>query len=133
MDSNMIFNIVALGFIVFFFYSRFAGVKGLRNLSSDQFQEAMDKDKHVLIDVREPGEVKQGYIPGAVNIPLSSMGRRLSEIPKDRPIYLYCRSGMRSKQAARVLRKNGFSELSHLKGGMMAWKGSLTQQSSGGA
>ncbi|OAS13379.1 rhodanese-like domain-containing protein [Paenibacillus oryzisoli] len=133
MDSNMIFNIVALGFIVFFFYSRFAGVKGLRNLSSDQFQEATSKDKHHLIDVREPGEVKQGYIPGAVNIPLSSLGRRLSEIPKDRPLYLYCRSGMRSKQAARVLRKNGWSELAHLKGGMMAWKGSVTQQSSGGA
>ncbi|MDR6554647.1 rhodanese-like domain-containing protein [Paenibacillus qinlingensis] len=135
MDSTMIFNIVALGFIVFFFYSRFAGVKGLRNLSSEQFQEAMavDKDKHVLIDVREPGELKQGYIPGAVNMPLSTMNRRLAEIPKDRPVYLYCRSGMRSKQAARILRRNGFSELSHLKGGMMAWKGSVTQQSSGGA
>ncbi|MGO4498636.1 rhodanese-like domain-containing protein [Paenibacillus sp. 2RAB27] len=129
MDSNMIFNLVALGFIIWFFYSRFAGVKGLRNLSSEQFQEAMaaDKDKSVLIDVREPGEMKQGYIPGAVNIPLSSMGKRLSEIPKDRQIYLYCRSGMRSKQAARMLRKNGFSELSHLKGGIMSWRGKQTQ------
>lgn len=127
MNSNMIFNIVALGFIVWFFYSRFAGVRGLRNLTSDDFQEAMDKDKHVLIDVREPGEVKQGYIPGALNIPLSSMGRRLAEIPKDRPIYLYCRSGMRSKQAARILTKNGFIDVSHLKGGIMAWRGKQTQ------
>ena len=129
MDSNMIFNIVALGFIVWFFYSRFAGVKGLRNLSSEQFQEAMgsDKQKYTLIDVREPGEVKQGYIPGAVNIPLSTIGKRVGEIPKDRPIYLYCRSGMRSKQAARVLRKQGFNELSHLKGGLMSWQGKQVQ------
>jgi rhodanese-related sulfurtransferase len=127
MNSNMIFNIVALCFIVWFFYSRFAGVRGLRNLSSDEFQEGMDKDKHMLIDVRESGEVKQGYIPGALNIPLSAMGRRLAEIPKDRPIYLYCRSGMRSKQAARILTKNGFSDLSHLKGGIMAWRGKQTQ------
>ncbi|KRF01100.1 sulfurtransferase [Paenibacillus sp. Soil766] len=129
MDSTMIFNIVALGFIAWFFYSRFAGVKGLRNLSPEQFQEALAADKHkqVLIDVREPGEWKQGYITGAVNIPLSAMGRRLAEIPKDRPIYLYCRSGMRSKQAARILRRNGFSELSHLKGGIMSWRGKQTQ------
>ncbi|OAS13376.1 rhodanese-like domain-containing protein [Paenibacillus oryzisoli] len=129
MDSNMIFNIVALGFIVWFFYSRFAGVKGLRSLSSEQFQEAMgsDKNKYTLIDVREPGEVKQGYIPGAVNISLSTIGKRVSEIPKDRPIYLYCRSGMRSKQAARVLRKQGFNELSHLKGGLMSWNGKQVQ------
>lgn len=129
MDSTMIFNIVALGFIVFFFYSRFAGVKGLRNLSSEQFEAALlaDKHKQVLIDVREPGEWKQSFIPGAVNIPLSTMNRRLAEIPKDRPIYLYCRSGMRSKQAARLLRRNGYSELAHLKGGIMGWRGKQTQ------
>ncbi|WNR45092.1 rhodanese-like domain-containing protein [Paenibacillus roseipurpureus] len=129
MDSKLIFNIVALGFIVWFFYSRFAGVKGLRDLSSEQLQEALASDNHkiALIDVREPGEVKQGYIPGAVNIPLSSLGKRVAEIPRDRQIYLYCRSGMRSKQAARILRKHGFSELSHLKGGIMSWKGKQTQ------
>lgn len=128
MDGKMIFDLVALCFIIWFIYSRFAGVKGLRNLSSDQLQEELkDPSKHVLIDVREPGEVKQGYIPGAVNIPLSTMGKRLAEIPKDRQILLYCRSGMRSKQAAKILRKHGISEIAHLRGGMMSWKGKISQ------
>jgi rhodanese-related sulfurtransferase len=51
----------------------------------------------------------------------------LSEIPKDKSVYLYCRSGMRSKQAARILQKNGFHEIAHLQGGMMSWKGKITK------
>ncbi|OCT16843.1 sulfurtransferase [Paenibacillus pectinilyticus] len=136
MNGKLIIDLVALGFIIWFIYSRFAGVKGLRNVSSDQLQEVMDgrddgggngKNKFILIDVREPGEVKQGFIPGAVNIPVTTMSRRVGEIPKDRQVYLYCRSGMRSKQAARILRKQGFKEISHLRGGIMSWKGKLTQ------
>ncbi|UUZ83102.1 rhodanese-like domain-containing protein [Paenibacillus sp. P26] len=52
----------------------------------------------VLIDVRELGEFKGGHIQGAKNIPLSQLNRRLGEIPKDRDLLLYCRSGMRSKK-----------------------------------
>ncbi|WP_338044828.1 rhodanese-like domain-containing protein [Paenibacillus lignilyticus] len=67
-------------------------------------------------------EIKQGYIPGAINIPLSQMKKRISEIPRDRNVYLYCRSGMRSKQAARILQKSGYRDLAHLQGGVMSWK-----------
>ncbi|NEW08155.1 rhodanese-like domain-containing protein [Paenibacillus sp. SYP-B3998] len=128
MTYTSIFNIVALAFLVWFIYSRFASVKGLNNLSSDQLEDEL-KGNHncVLIDVRELGEVKQGYIPGAINIPLSQMKQRVGEIKKNDRVYLYCRSGMRSKQAARILKKNGINELSHLQGGIMSWKGSLTK------
>ncbi|KRE32988.1 rhodanese-like domain-containing protein [Paenibacillus sp. Soil724D2] len=128
MDYTSIFNIVALAFLVWFIYSRFASLKGLNNLSPDQFQEELKvRRNYVLIDVREPSEVKHGYIPGAINIPLSQMKHKVGEIQKNNHVYLYCRSGMRSKQAARVLKKNGFNELSHLQGGIMSWKGKLTE------
>lgn len=128
MDYTSIFNIVALAFLVWFIYSRFASLKGLNNLSPDQFQEELKgRRNYVLIDVREPSEVKQGFIPGAINIPLSQMKQRVSEIQKNNHVYLYCRSGMRSKQAARVLKKNGFNKLSHLQGGIISWKGKLTE------
>lgn len=69
MDYTSILNIVALVFLVWFIYSRFASLKGLNNLSPAQFQEELKgKLNYILIDVREPGEVKQGYIPGAINI-----------------------------------------------------------------
>lgn len=128
MDYKFIFNIVVIAFLVWFIYTRFAGVKGLKNLLPDQFQDELKGNRnHILIDVREPSEVKQGYITGARNIPLSRIKSKLSEIPKDKSVYLYCRSGMRSKQAARILQKNGFHEIAHLQGGMMSWKGKITK------
>lgn len=126
MDYYLIFNIVLVAFLVWFVYSRFAGVKGLKNLMPNLFQDELKSNHNkILIDVREPGEVKQGYIPGAINIPLSQIKNRVGEIPKDKSIYLYCRSGMRSKQAARILSKHGYLNMAHLQGGIMAWGGQV--------
>ena len=62
----------------------------------------------VLLDVRSPGEFASGALPGAKNIPVQSLGSRLSELPKDRPIVVYCASRMRSASARSLLVKNGF-------------------------
>lgn len=126
MDLSLIINILLIALVVWFIYSRFASVKGLKNLSFQQFQEELKNNSNkLLIDVREPNEVKQGYIPGAMNIPLSQIAKKAHEIPKDKNIYLYCRSGMRSQQAARVLNKQGFSNVAQLQGGIMAWRGQI--------
>lgn len=124
MDSTMIFNILLYVLLGWFIYSRFAPIKGLKNLPESEFAAQLGKNpKKILIDVREPHEFKSGYIPGAANIPLSQLKSRAGEIPKDRDVFLYCRSGMRSKQAAKILAKAGHRNLSHLQGGMMAWRG----------
>ncbi|GAA4843496.1 rhodanese-like domain-containing protein [Paenibacillus vulneris] len=129
MDIQLIIKIVAVACLVWFLYSRFAGVKGLKTLNSDDFQQELKENPNaLLVDVREPGEVKQGFIPGAVNIPLTQLNRRWGEIPRDKSVYLYCRSGMRSKQAARVLIRNGLRDVAHLQGGVAAWKGKLVEQ-----
>ncbi|MNG23931.1 hypothetical protein D3C84_1085970 [compost metagenome] len=71
MSTNAIINIVIGILLVWFVYTRLAGIKGLRNLTSVQFQDELKLNlNRVLIDVREPSEVKQGYIAGARNIPL---------------------------------------------------------------
>jgi phage shock protein E len=63
-----------------------------------------------IVDVRTPGEFAEEAYPGAVNIPLGILQAKLDELgPKDRPIVLYCASGARSAQAARVLREAGFA------------------------
>jgi len=65
-----------------------------------------------IIDVRSPGEFRDGAYPGAVNIPLATLPARLMELePKDKPIVLYCASGARSGQAARILKQAGFSDV----------------------
>ena len=64
-----------------------------------------------IVDVRSPEEFKDGAYPGALNIPLGEIGRRLGEIPKDKPVVLYCLSGARSASAARTLKQAGFTDV----------------------
>lgn len=73
-----------------------------------------------LIDVREPDEVAEGTLPGAVNIPLGELPDRVGEIDRTRPVVLLCRSGGRSGKAAQFLVDNGFSDVTNLAGGMLA-------------
>lgn len=64
-----------------------------------------------IVDVRSPGEYGSGAYPGAVNIPLQALGARLGEIPRNRPVIVYCASGMRSASAARVLAHAGYADV----------------------
>jgi phage shock protein E len=64
-----------------------------------------------IVDVRTPGEFGGGAYPGAVNIPLHELRGRLAEIPKDRPVVVYCASGVRSASAARILARAGYAQV----------------------
>ena len=61
-----------------------------------------------LVDVRSIAEFNNGNAPGTLNIPLSELGKRLNEIPKDKPVVLCCASGSRSGMAKLLLLKNGY-------------------------
>jgi phage shock protein E len=65
----------------------------------------------MIVDVRTPDEFRDGAYPGAMNIPLSELGRRLAEIPKNRPVVLYCASGARSSSAARAMKQAGYADV----------------------
>ena len=77
---------------------------------------------HLLIDVRSPEEFADGSIAGAVNIPADQVRERMAELPRDRPIYLYCQQGLRGYIVHRILRHNGFEQLYNLSGGYALWK-----------
>lgn len=76
----------------------------------------------LVIDVREPREFKQGHIPGALLLPLSEIIEGNGLPPDNRPIVLACRSGRRSTRAAALLAQRGYSDLTVLEGGMLAWQ-----------
>ena len=87
----------------------------------DVFNMLKDKDKYFLLDVRTPEEYEEGFIENSVLIPLSELEGRISEIPGDKPIIVYCRSGNRSAQAAEILIKNNFSQVYNMLGGITEW------------
>ncbi|MDD3818556.1 MAG: rhodanese-like domain-containing protein [Actinomycetota bacterium] len=75
---------------------------------------------YIILDVRTAGEFKEGYIEGAVNIPVSELESRLDELSRDKSIIVYCRSGSRSRSAADILVKNGFTHVYNM-GGIVSW------------
>jgi phage shock protein E len=64
-----------------------------------------------IVDVRSPEEFRDGFYPGAKNIPVQEIGGRLGELKKDKAVVLYCASGGRSGMAARVLKQAGFADV----------------------
>lgn len=75
----------------------------------------------VLVDVRNPGELAAGEIPGAHHVPLPELRRRLAEVRRDGPVVLYCAGGWRSAVAASYLRNQGYSDVSDMIGGYDGW------------
>ncbi|WP_019009914.1 rhodanese-like domain-containing protein [Deinococcus aquatilis] len=75
----------------------------------------------LLVDVREQNEYDEVHAEGATLIPLSEFETRFSELPKDRPLVMICRSGARSDRAGQFLLQNGYTDVTNLKGGTMAW------------
>ncbi len=75
-----------------------------------------------LLDVRNPGEVALGTIPGAVTIPVGQLPDRIDELDRTAPTVVYCAGGYRSSVAASVLRRSGFVDVSDLLGGYGAWQ-----------
>lgn len=76
----------------------------------------------VFIDVRTPGEYAEGHVKGAKLIPLQELAGRMNEVPKDRQVYVYCRSGRRSAEASAMLVKAGYTHIENITGGIEAWK-----------
>lgn len=83
----------------------------------------MLKDNIMLLDVRNANEIaEQAYdVKNIMTIPLDSIEAKLSSIPKDKQVVVVCQSGKRSGQAYELLKKNGFTNISNMEGGMNAW------------
>ncbi len=87
-----------------------------------------DEQRPALIDVRAPEEFAAGHIPGAINIPLDELRARLPEVPKGRPIAVYCQVGQRGYLATRILLHAGFPA-ANLSGGYRTYRLFAPQES----
>ncbi|MFA5556564.1 MAG: rhodanese-like domain-containing protein [Flavobacteriaceae bacterium] len=96
-------------------------------LDSAQYEQVTSGNKVTVIDVRTPQEYQDGHIKNAQNINVQSADfkAKMENFDKDKPIYIYCRSGARSAKAGKILEDMGFKEIYDLKGGILSWKGAL--------
>ena len=98
-----------------------SGFLSAQNLEVASFER--ESKKGILVDIRTPGEVAEGMIAGAKHVDFydAAFMTKMSALGKDKPIYLYCRSGGRSGQAIAKLKAAGFTKVYHLQGGILAW------------
>ena len=81
--------------------------------------ENLLKNKKFLLDVREEYEYQDGHIKGAINLPLREILEKKDTLPKDKDIYVYCRSGHRSADAVNFLKSLGFEKVHNVDGGFI--------------
>lgn len=97
----------------------------VKNISAEDFAK-LDFSKVTLLDLREPDEVLAAGIEGAINVPFSQISKRLSDVPTDKPVYAFCRTGDWSEEVAEILAERGY-EVYNLTGGFKAYKEHLAE------
>jgi len=92
------------------------GFNGQSQMMSIECPEAreMVANGAQLVDVRSPGEFGRGAIPGSVNLPIQAIHMAEQHLDKEKPVIVYCVSGMRSNQAESMLNQMGFSAVHNL-------------------
>ncbi len=95
--------------------------------------DKLSKDEISVIDVRTSGEFEFAHIEGAINIPVDDLRSRLSEIPKNKKVILYCAVGLRGYLASRILHQHGYTDFYNLSGGYKTYSNATDIQSTGAA
>ena len=108
---------------VFVFNCQTTTNKKVTRLTPEEFQSSLNNNSVQLIDVRKPSEYVTGYIPNAVNIDFLSddFTSNIDKLNKQKPVYIYCRSGKRSGKSAIEFEKAGFTKIYDLEGGILNW------------
>ncbi len=120
-------NFIVLTSFLCFSCSSGLGQKVARIDHQDMVKNVVGK-KVQLVDVRTSQEYGEGHIEGAININVMEntlFKEQINSLSKEEPVYLYCKSGVRSKRAAEILEKEGFQKIFDYSGGYDDWKKSL--------
>ena len=120
MDVKTILNVILIVLVSWFIISRFLPVRGVKNISGKDLKRMMGQKNKQFIDVRTVGEYRGNHMKGFQNIPLNELASKANQLDKNKEVIVICQSGMRSKQAAKVLKKLGFQRIINVSGGMNA-------------
>ena len=114
--------VAVLAMVIYYEYTRVAS--GLKALSPFAATKLLNGGEALFIDVRDDKEYKAGHITNAKHVPLSNMDKFMHELEKykDKDVVIYCESGQRSQRAGAKLRKNGFTQLHQISGGLAEWE-----------
>ena len=105
-----------------FRHSSFLGLlMSLIHLTPDELHPLLNDPSLLLIDIRNDHELVSGVLPGALHVPLGHLTSVFDQLPQNKKLVFYCRSGVRSISAGEFALAKGYADVSHLAGGILAW------------
>ena len=120
--NNLLLFVVAFASGAMLIWPVFRRSAGGPWVNTAEATHLINREDALVVDVREPGEYGAGHILGAKNVPMSRLDDGELTKRKDRPVIIYCDAGERSSKAMAALKKQGFSRVANLTGGLRAWQ-----------
>jgi len=120
--NNLLLFVVAFVSGAMLLWPLFRRTAGGPWVSTAEATHLINREDALVVDVRDPGEYGAGHILGAKNVPLSRLGDGDLTKRKERPVIVYCDGGERSSKATSALKKQGFTRVVNLTGGLRAWQ-----------
>lgn len=114
-------NVIILALVILYFIKRLLPAKGVKQISTIELKKVLTDKNKQFIDVRTQGEFRVNNIHGFKNIPLHQLAENANKLSKEKEVVVICQSGMRSNKASKLLKKQGFKQVTNVKGGMTAW------------
>ena len=95
-----------------------------QSVTSQELVNLVNREKAVVVDVRDATEYSSGHITDAINIPHTALQTRLNELEKfkERPVVVVCKMGQHAGSMGTILKKAGFKHVAKLKGGLSSWR-----------
>ena len=119
--NNYVLASAFVGLLIAFFIVE--SKRGGQNISPQSLSNLINKQKALVIDLRDPTEFKKGHITGSQNIPYAKLNDKNNHFPKDRPIVFVCNLGQVAGTAAKTLKtEHGINDVFKLEGGISNWK-----------
>lgn len=122
--ENWVLITIAITSGIMLMWPMIMGGGGVNTVSPTQAVQLINKDKAVVIDVCSESEFAEGHVSGAKNVPVDELESRLAQVAKNKttPLLMVCASGIRSRRAVGVAKKQGYEQVYSLAGGMGAWR-----------
>ncbi len=124
--TNNIILFVALGIVIALIIRMEIkrAMRGFKDITPAEAVMLINKEDAIMLDVRESNELAQGSIRDAKHLALSVLKQRIDELRthSQQPVITYCKAGTRSSAACEILKKNNFTNVMSLKGGIESWK-----------
>ncbi|EOB7950872.1 rhodanese-like domain-containing protein [Staphylococcus aureus] len=115
--------ILVIAIIAYMIVQQILNKRAVKELDQNEFHNGIRKAQ--VIDVREKVDYDYGHINGSRNIPMTMFRQRFQGLRKDQPVYLCDANRIASYRAARILKKNGYTDIYMLKGGYKKWTGKI--------